>query len=71
MNLTDYEKTPLYAAVEMIRMEAARYGVPVVGTEVIGLLPQKALLDCAEYYLQMENFRSDLVIENRLMEECF
>ena len=68
MNLTDYEKTPLYQAVELIRIEAARYGVPIVGTEVIGLLPQAALLDCAEYYLQIENFSADRVIENCLWE---
>lgn len=69
MNLTDYTKTSIYSAFEMIRMEAQRYGVSIVGSEVIGLLPQKALIDCAEYYLGIENFSVDQIIENRLMDE--
>ena len=68
MNLTDYTKTTIYSAFEMIRMEAARYGVPVVGSEIIGLVPQQALIDCAEYYLGIENFSYDQIIENRIME---
>ncbi len=68
MNLTDYTKTTIYSAFEMVRMEAARYGVPVVGSEVIGLVPQQALIDCAEYYLGIENFSHDQIIENRIME---
>lgn len=68
MNLTDYTKTSIYSAFEMVQMEAARYGVPVVGSEVIGLLPQQALIDCAEYYLKIENFSVDQIIENRIME---
>lgn len=66
MNITDYTRTPLYLAFELVKLEAARYGVNVVGTEIIGLLPQKALLDCAEYYLRIENFSSDKVLENKL-----
>ena len=66
MNLTDYTKTPVYAAFETVRMEARRYGVNVIGTEIIGLIPQQALLDCVEYYLQIENFSSDKVLENKL-----
>lgn len=66
MNLTDYAKTPVYAAFETVRMEARRYGVNVIGTEIIGLIPQQALLDCVEYYLQIENFSSDKVLENNL-----
>ncbi|MDD7506704.1 MAG: glutamate formimidoyltransferase [Clostridiales bacterium] len=66
MNLTDYTKTPVYAAFETVRMEARRYGVNVIGTEIIGLIPQQALLDCVEYYLQIENFSSDKVLENNL-----
>lgn len=66
MNLTDYTKTPVYAAFEAVRMEARRYGVNVIGTEIIGLIPQQALLDCVEYYLQIENFSSDKVLENNL-----
>lgn len=68
MNLTDYTKTTIYSAFEMVKMEAARYGVPVVGSEVIGLVPQQALIDCAEYYLGIENFSADQIIENRIME---
>lgn len=68
MNLTDYTKTSIYSAFEMIKMEAARYGVAVVGSEVIGLVPQQALIDCAEYYLRIENFSSNQIIENRIME---
>ncbi len=68
MNLTDYTKTTIYSAFEMVRMEAARYGVPVVGSEVIGLVPQQALIDCAEYYLGIENFSLDQIIENRVAE---
>ena len=67
MNLTNYEKTAVYRAFEMIKMEAKRYGVPVVGSEVVGLVPMKALIDCAEYYLQIENFSMDC-IKKRIME---
>jgi glutamate formiminotransferase len=66
MNLVNYEKTPIYAAQEMVKMEAKRYGVPVVGSEVIGLVPMKALIDCAEYYLQIENFNMSQVLESRI-----
>ena len=69
MNLTDYKKTPVYRAVEMVRREAARYGVNVVGTELIGLIPAEALYETADYYLQMENFNPSQILENRLMEE--
>ena len=69
MNLTDFTKTPIYTAFEMVKMEARRYGVNVVGSEVIGLVPQQALIDCAEYYLQIENFSSAQIIENRIAEE--
>jgi len=66
MNLTDYTKTPIYYALELIRIEARRYGVNIVGSEVIGLVPMKALVDCAEYYLQIENFSIDQVLESQL-----
>ena len=68
MNLTNYEKTAVYRAHEMVKMEAKRYGVPVVGAEVVGLLPMKALIDCAEYYLQLENFDINQVLEKRVVE---
>ena len=69
MNLTDFKKTPVFRAVEMVRREAARYGVNVVGTELIGLIPAEALYDAADYYLQMESFTASQILENKLMEE--
>jgi glutamate formiminotransferase len=68
MNMTDYTKTALYRAFELIKIEAARYGVTAVGSEVIGLLPMQALVDTAEYYLQIENFSINQVIEARMLE---
>jgi glutamate formiminotransferase / 5-formyltetrahydrofolate cyclo-ligase len=69
MNLTDFKKTPVFRAVEMVRREAARYGINVVGTELIGLIPAEALYDVADYYLQMESFTASQILENKLMEE--
>ena len=70
MNLVDYEGTSIYAAVELIKIEATRYGVHVVGTELIGLAPAKALIDCAEYYLQIENFDYKRhVLDNHVYEQ--
>ncbi len=68
MNLTDYTKTAIYRAHEMVRMEAQRYGVPVVGAEVIGLVPMEALVDAAAYYLGLENFSMNQVLEAQIME---
>lgn len=68
MNLVNYEKTAVYRAFEMVKMEAKRYGVTVVGSEVIGTVPMKALLDCAEYYLQIENFDISQILEKRLLK---
>ncbi len=68
MNLTDYTKTSIYRALEMVRFEAKRYGVSVIGTEVIGLVPQQALIDSAEYYMGIENFSTDQILENKLAE---
>ncbi len=69
MNLVNYKKTPVYRVFELIRAEARRYGVPIVGSEIVGLVPNDALLGAAEYYLQIENFSPSQVIENRLAEE--
>lgn len=69
MNLTDYTKTAIYRAHELVRIEANRYGVPIVGAEVIGLIPMEALLDTAAYYLGLENFSMNQVLETRIMEE--
>ncbi len=68
MNLVNYEGTPIYRAFETIKMEAKRYGVNVLGSELIGLSPAKALIDCAEYYLQIEDFDySKQVLENHIL----
>lgn len=68
MNLTDYTKTAIYRAHELVRIEAQRYGVSVVGAEVIGLVPMEALVDAAAYYLGLENFSMSQVLEAKLME---
>lgn len=68
MNLTNFEKTAIYQAFEMVTMEARRYGIPVIGSEIIGLTPAKALIDCAEYYLKLEEFSPDQILENRLFD---
>lgn len=67
MNLTDYSKTAIYRVLETIRMEARRFGVNVLGSEIVGLVPMQALVDCAEYYLQLENFSIEQVLESRLL----
>ncbi|MCL2853478.1 MAG: glutamate formimidoyltransferase [Defluviitaleaceae bacterium] len=68
MNMVNYEGTPIYRVVEAIRAEARRYGVSVAGTELIGLAPAKALVDCAEYYLQIEKFDyAKQVLENHIL----
>ena len=67
INMTDFTVTPLHRVTELVRREAARYGVPVIGTELIGLCPMQALFDAAEYYLQIEDFDASVqVIENHL-----
>ena len=68
MNMTDYTKTALYRSFELVRIEAARYGVAIVGSEIIGLLPMEALIDTAVYYLGVEDFSMEQILENRLME---
>ena len=77
MNLTNYTKTSIYTVFETVRMEARRYGVNVMGSEIIGLVPLQALVDCAAYYLGLNNleesncgfetkFTTDQVLETRL-----
>jgi len=68
MNLTNYKKTPIPRALELIRREAARYGVPVVGTEIVGMVPQAALDQVVEYYLALEHFSPEMVLERRIQE---
>lgn len=69
MNLVNFEKTRIYQALEMVKSEARRYGVSVYGTEIIGMVPLQALVDSAAYYMQVENFRADQIIETLLIEE--
>lgn len=68
MNLTNTSKTSIYRVLEMIRVEARRYGVNVVGSEIVGLVPMEALIDSAAYYLRLEGFSMKQVIEARMME---
>jgi len=68
MNMTDYTKTALYRVVELIKIEARRFGVNVVGSEVIGLVPMEALIDSAVYYLGVEDFSMNQVLEYRIYE---
>ncbi len=68
MNMTNFNKTPLYRVLELTKAEAKRWGVHVIGTEIIGLTPMKALVDSCEYYMQIENFDADKqVLENHLL----
>ena len=66
MNLTDFEQTPIARVFEMVKREAERYGVVPVSSEIVGLIPKKALEQAAEWFLQVENFDSSLILENRL-----
>ena len=66
MNLTDFEQTPIHRVYELVKREAARYGVMPVSSEIVGLIPKKALEAAAEWFLQVENFDSSLILENRL-----
>jgi glutamate formiminotransferase len=66
MNLTDYRQTPIHRVAELIRAEAARLGLTVTGSEVVGLLPAQALFDAAQFYLQLHDLSGDQILENRL-----
>ena len=66
MNLTNYQKTPVFRVFEMVKREAARYGVSILESEVVGLVPAAALMASAEYYLQIEGFSGEQVLENKL-----
>ncbi|HLK69517.1 MAG TPA: glutamate formimidoyltransferase [Bryobacteraceae bacterium] len=68
INLTDFEQTPMHLVYETVRREAERYGVPVVGSEIVGLIPKKAIEMAADYFLRFENFRPELVLEHRIAE---
>jgi glutamate formiminotransferase len=68
INMTNFEKTPLHRVFETVRSEAARHGVAVVGSEIVGLVPQAALLAAAEHYLRLEADPGPQVLENKLLE---
>lgn len=69
MNMTDYTRSHLYQVLELIKVEARRFGVSVIGTEIVGLVPMDALVDTAEYYLGLENFDKSQILESRIMEQ--
>src|SRR6202140_4917979 len=66
INLTDYEQTPMHRVYEMVKREAERYGAAPIGSEIVGLVPKKALELAADYFLQLEDFSPSQVLENRL-----
>lgn len=71
INMTNYEKTPLHRVFETVRSEAERHGVPVVGSEIVGLVPQPALLAAASHYLRLEGDPGPQVLENKLLDVAF
>lgn len=69
INMTNYEKTPLYRVFELVKVEAQRYGVGILSSEIIGLTPMNALIDSAKYYLQLEDFDDKKqILENYLVQ---
>jgi len=69
INMTDFKKTPLFRVFETVRAEAARYGVNVIGSEIVGLVPAEALIDAADHFLRLEKFDPTQVLERRLREQ--
>jgi glutamate formiminotransferase len=69
MNLLNYTQTPIHRAYELVRLEAARYGVPVVGSEIVGLVPLDAIIGAADHYLRLTDFDRDQVLEARLLQD--
>jgi len=68
MNLTNYKETPIFRVYELVKSEAGRYGVPIIGCEIIGLAPLDAMVDVADFYLKLENFKKEQILETRLWE---
>src|SRR2546425_846572 len=68
INLTDFEQTPIHRVFEMVKREAERYGCAIVGSEIVGLVPKKALEMAADFFLQLENFSPAQVLENKLAD---
>lgn len=69
MNLTNFKKTPIHRVFEVIKLEAERYGVPIVGSEIVGLIPLNALSSIADFYLRLEKFDSSTVLENKILQK--
>jgi glutamate formiminotransferase len=69
MNLTNYERTPIFRVFDVVKREAARYGVSILESEIVGLVPAAALTDAAGHYLQLAGFGRDQVLENKLKSE--
>jgi glutamate formiminotransferase len=70
MNLTNYQKTPIFRVFELVKREAARYGVSILESEIVGLVPSSALMSAAEYYLQIEGFSGNQVLEHKLRADA-
>ncbi|MEN3008823.1 glutamate formimidoyltransferase [Pseudothermotoga sp.] len=68
MNMTNYKKSPLFRVFETIKREAERYGVPVIGSEIIGMVPIQAMLEVAQFYLQIDDFNVNRIIETKILE---
>jgi glutamate formiminotransferase len=68
MNLTNYEKTPIFRVFETVKREAERYGVSILESEIVGLVPAAALNACAEYYIQVAGFSANQILENKLRD---
>ena len=69
INMTNYKMTPLFRAFEFVKREAERYGVPVIGSEIVGVTPLQALVDTADWYLRLEDFSSDQILEKKICGE--
>ncbi len=69
INMTDFRSTPVHRVFEMVRSEAARFGVAIAGSEIVGLVPQDALIEAASHYLRLEGFDPSRVLERRLEED--
>lgn len=68
MNLTNFSKTPIYRAFELVKLEAKRYGITIAESEVVGLIPMEAIVEASRYYLQLNSFKKDQILEVRMME---
>jgi glutamate formiminotransferase len=69
MNMVHYKGTPLFRVFQLVKSEAERYGVPIIGSEIVGLVPLDALADCADFFLRLEDFDRNQILENRLSEK--